>query len=68
MLADLADAYRRGVETEIARLSDRIVNARCETFEEYRAACGEIDGLRKAVRLFSETLSKQVSIEEMQDV
>ena len=50
----LIKRFREAVEQQIGREEKIIASGTCETFEDYRAKCGEAKGLRSALTLLDE--------------
>ena len=66
-MATLRTRFHTAIKERIEAQSEKLLDGRCENIEQYRYACGAIQGWRTALEEFDEVLSKQPDQEEMED-
>jgi len=58
--ADFEHEMREKMDT----MAGKIASGQCKTYEEYRALCGELKGMRRTVEAFSEVYEKYITTDE----
>lgn len=57
-------AYRKAVHEQMTAAADFVAAGKCASFEDYRAKCGEISGLKRALDSFTDVVKRHGEIED----
>lgn len=64
LIGIVQEDYQKVVNAEIRKLSDRVANGQCETYEDYKAKCARISGLKQALELFNDVAKRHGELED----